>query len=104
MTKASGDIATIQAALDSYYAQNQAYPSGSQGTGLQALLTSAGISSYEVSAGAPPTGVTPSYDYVCANTAGPYSLFTITSVNGNYMEGSGTTGVSSPASLVHATY
>jgi type II secretion system protein G len=98
MTKANGDIATIQAALDSYYAQNQSYPNGSSGATLQNTLTTAGISSYEVDGGAPTNS--PPYGYICSSGSGPYAVYTITSVNGQYMEGTGTNGVSSAATLV----
>jgi general secretion pathway protein G len=98
MTKANGDITTIQAALDAYYSTNQVYPSS------QSLLTSAGISSYEVSGGAP--NGNPPYGYT-APSATPansqYRVYSITSVNGLYMEGIGTSGISSPATLVPST-
>jgi type II secretion system protein G len=93
MTKADGDITTIQAALDSYYSTNQMYPSS------QVLLTSAGISSYEVTtlAGSGPAGTNPPYLY--GLSAGSYFVSSITSVNGQYMVGTGTSGVSNPATL-----
>ena len=94
MTKADGDITTIQAALDAYYAQNQSYP------GAQSTLTSAGISSYEVNGGGP-TG-TPPYGYTLTSASG-YRVYSMTSVNAQYMEGSGTSGISSPATLVGPT-
>jgi general secretion pathway protein G len=96
MTKANGDITTIQAALDAYYAQNQSYP------GAQSTLTSAGISSYEVNGGGPVAGIPP-YGYTFLTTSGTYKVYTITSVNALYMEGIGTNGVSSPATLVPST-
>jgi general secretion pathway protein G len=93
MTKADGDITTIQAALDAYYSTNQAYPTG------QPTLTSAGISSYEVTtlAGTGPAGTNPPYLYL--GGTGSYYVSSITSVNGQYMVGSGVSGVSSPATL-----
>jgi general secretion pathway protein G len=99
MTKANGDITTIQAALDAYYSTNQAYPTGTGTTG-QVLLTSAGISSYEVlcSGGTGPAGTPPYTYYSSANST--YKLYSITSVNGLSMEGMGTSGMSSPATLV----
>jgi general secretion pathway protein G len=95
MTKADGDITTIQAALDAYYSTNQAYPNG------QPTLTSAGISSYEVTtlAGTGPAGTNPPYLYGSAAAGGPYFVSSITSVNGEYMVGTGTNGISSPATL-----
>jgi general secretion pathway protein G len=96
MTKASGDISTIQAALDSYYSQNQSYPMG------QTQLTAAGVSSYEVNGGG---GVNnPPYTYTTSGTnASKYDVYSITSVNANYMVGWGTSGISSPATLSTTT-
>jgi hypothetical protein len=65
----------------------------------QVLLTSAGISSYEVTtlAGSGPAGTNPPYLY--GLSAGSYFVSSITSVNGQYMVGTGTSGVSNPATL-----
>jgi general secretion pathway protein G len=100
MTKASGDITTIQAALDAYYSTNQNYPTTSTG------LTSAGVSSYEVlyssnntyTPNSGPQSTTPPYVYYLSS--GIYKVFSITTVNGAQMEGMGTNGVSGPATLV----
>jgi len=94
MTKANGDITTIQAALDAYYSTNQSYP------GSQTTLTSAGISSYEVNGGGP--AGTPPYGYTFTTASG-YRVYSMTSVNGLFMEGSGTSGMSNPATLVPTT-
>jgi prepilin-type N-terminal cleavage/methylation domain-containing protein len=94
MTNADGDITTIQAALDAYYSTNQNYP------GSQTTLASAGISSYEVNGGGP--NGNPPYGYFLS-TGGSYTVYSMTSVDGLYMEGSGTKGVSSPATLVGPT-
>jgi general secretion pathway protein G len=96
MTNADGDITTIQAALDAYYSTNQIYPNN------QSTLASAGISSYEVNGGGPVAGIPP-YGYTFLTTSGTYKVYTITSVNALYMEGIGTNGVSSPATLVPST-
>jgi prepilin-type N-terminal cleavage/methylation domain-containing protein len=95
MTNADGDITTIQAALDAYYSTNQSYPL------TQIQLISAGISPYEVTtlAGSGPAGTNPPYLYGSAAAGGPYFVSSITSVNGQYMVGNGTSGVSSPATL-----
>jgi type II secretion system protein G len=96
MTKANGDITTIQAALDSYYAQNQSYPAADWNA-----LATAGISSYEVS---PATAYANNSPYLYANsTTSAYSVYTVTSVNGNYMRGIGSSGISQqtvPTSVV----
>ena len=99
MTKANGDITTIQAALDAYYSTNMVYPSGTAST-QQSLLTSAGISPYEVNGGSP--NGNPPYGYTFLTTSG-YRVYSMTSVNAQYMEGSGTSGISSPATLVPST-
>ena len=96
MTNADGDITTIQAALGSYYSTNQVYPNN------QATLASAGTSSYEVNGGGPVAGIPP-YGYTLLTTSGTYKIYTITSVNALYMEGIGTSGISSPATLVPST-
>jgi general secretion pathway protein G len=100
LTKASGDITTVEAALDAYYATNQAYPNDIDDTTpalLQGALTAAGISSDEVDA----TGVTTRpYHYTCAIAAGPYKVYTQTAVNNQFMEAKGDHGVSGPAALV----
>jgi general secretion pathway protein G len=95
MTKASGEITTIQAALDAYYSTNMRYPL------TQIQLTSAGISPYEVTtlAGSGPAGTNPPYLYGSVAAGGPYFVSSITSVNGQYMVGTGTNGVSNPATL-----
>jgi general secretion pathway protein G len=98
MTKADGDITTIQAALDAYYATNQVYPSA------QTTLTSAGVSSYEVlfQGGTGPTGAgAPPYIY--NQTGSSYKVYSLTSVNSMWMEGVGTNGASTPATLVPST-
>ena len=97
MTKASGDIATIQAALDSYYAQNQSYP---EDTDFYALST-AGISSYEVSTAGRQNNSPYVYSVSGTNDT-QYEIFSVTTVNGQNMAGYGTSGVSSPASLIAA--
>ena len=93
MTKADGDITTMQAALDAYYSTNQNYPQS------QSALTMAGVSSYLVAtvSATIPTGSLP-YNYYPVS-ASTYKIFTITSVNGNYMEGIGTNGTSTSATL-----
>jgi general secretion pathway protein G len=95
MTQANGEITNIQAALDAYYSTNQSYPSSSS----QTQLISAGISSYEVTTavGVGPAGTNPSYLYGLSD--GSYFVSSITSVNGEYMVGTGTNGVSNPATL-----
>ena len=92
MTKANGDITTIQAAMDAYYSTNQVYPYN------QATLTSAGISPYEVNYNAATTGVP--YAISCTSTSpSNYNIWSVTSVNSMYMVGIGTNGVSTPATL-----
>jgi type II secretion system protein G len=97
MTKANGDITTIQAALDAYYSTNMGYPL------TQVQLITAGISSYEVTtstaANSGPAGTNPPYLYGSAAAVGPYFVSSVTSVNGQYMVGTGTSGVSGPATL-----
>jgi general secretion pathway protein G len=100
MTKAKGDITTMQAALDSYYAQNQSYPNGAWGQTLQNTLITVGISSYEVNAGFTPSGASPPYNYGNGLASNTYKVYSITSFNSLYMEGIGTTGLSLPATLV----
>jgi general secretion pathway protein G len=99
MTKASGDITTVQAAIEGYYATKNAYPFGAASADLQTTLTNAGISPDEVDATGVTTDTTP-YVYTCTVADGPYEVYMRKAVNEKYMEGSGTGGVSSQAALV----
>jgi general secretion pathway protein G len=99
MIRANGDITTIQAALDAYYTQNQQYPNGAASAAFQNMLTSAGISSYVVNGGAPPAKVTPPYNMVFSLGSNTYRVYSIMPANGQVMEGIGTNGISTPASL-----
>jgi general secretion pathway protein G len=94
LTKASGDISTIQAALDSYYAQNQAYPAD------QLALTVAGVSSYEVGTVGGDTNNPPYLYDVASGSTTIYSVWMGTQVNGGTEQGLGTNGVSGPATFV----
>jgi general secretion pathway protein G len=96
MTKAKDDITTIQAALDAYYVQNQSYPNGTTDEEQSALAT-AGISSYQVNVISGTNNAPYIYSSSASNT---YKVYTVTSVNDNYMEGIGTSGVSQLATLV----
>jgi general secretion pathway protein G len=93
ITKADGDIATIQASLESYYAQNQAYPTTS------ADLTAAGCSATMVTLGII-TGVP--YVYSVDGTGANYCVATAVTVDPtkDYVAGTGTNGTSSAAVLV----
>jgi general secretion pathway protein G len=105
LTKASGDITTVEAALDGYYATNNAYPNSTTSATavtLQAALTAAGISSGEVDADTASTDTQP-YVYTCAAAAGPYTVCTRTPVNKQNMQGTGTLGVSEQAKAISAT-
>jgi general secretion pathway protein G len=94
MTQANGEITNIQAALDAYYSTNQVYPNN------QSTLALAGISSYEVNGGA---GVNnPLYGYY-SSASNTYKVYSVTPVNSMYMEGVGTNGTSTPATLVPTT-
>jgi general secretion pathway protein G len=99
MIRANNDITNIQAALDAYYVQNQSYPNGATDE-VQSALTTAGISSYQVNS----VSGTNKAPYVYSSSApNAYKVYTITSVNGNYMEGIGTGGVSQMATLATST-
>ncbi len=86
ITKAKGDISTMSAALDSYYAQNQGYPGTDDGS-----LVSAGLSTVEVS-GTPTTGV----PYVIATDANGYVIYTEVRPDGNnWVVATGSQGITS---------
>lgn len=88
ITKATGDITTMQAALDSYYAQHSTYPA----TNITSL-EDAGLSTFMVSTSA--TSPVP-YVYATSGTAG-YKIWTAVKVSGdNYVAGSGVDGKSDP--------
>ena len=92
LTKANGDIATVQAALDAYYSTNQNYPPD------EAHLTLAGITTYVVNGEGTPNPLNAPYNYK-SSAANKYDIYTIASVNSEYVEAMGTNGVSSPATL-----
>jgi general secretion pathway protein G len=96
MTKARDDITTVQAALDAYYVKNQSYPNGTDDEEQSALAT-AGISSYQVNSVSGTNNAPYVYFSSASNT---YKVYTVTSVNDNYMEGIGINGVSQLATLV----
>lgn len=93
ITKADGDIASIQASCESYYAQNQTYPIDGPS------LAAAGCSSVMVNYGAPLTGVP--YVYTDPTGGTTYNVYTAATVDSNkdYVLGTGTSGTSSAAVL-----
>ncbi|MFA5384742.1 MAG: prepilin-type N-terminal cleavage/methylation domain-containing protein [Eubacteriales bacterium] len=93
--KAKADISTMQAAVDSYYAENGYYP----GDGTGDSLASFGLSTLIVGTlGETKTYV---YDDISATT---YKLFTRVKVDGKYhVMGVGTDGASEKAVPVEAT-
>jgi general secretion pathway protein G len=92
LTSANNNITNMQAALDSYYQQNQAYPTTTSG------MAAAGLSSYLVTNNGAIwcTGANPSYTYRCT-TSSTYAVYLTTQANGMYEEGGGTSGISAPA-------
>jgi prepilin-type N-terminal cleavage/methylation domain-containing protein len=98
LIKANDDIATIQAALDSYYQTNQFYPSS------QDYLTSAGLSSLLVYYQGQANINNALYAYSQGTVANKYYVYLNMSVNGMYAEGTGTSGISSPATLTANYY
>jgi prepilin-type N-terminal cleavage/methylation domain-containing protein len=91
VTKAKGDMATLSAALDSYYATNQAYPS-SYDTGL----VLAGLSTAEVGS----SGTTGRlYTITTSGTPG-YEIYTTTPPDGtNYVIATGAKGVTAQSPI-----
>jgi general secretion pathway protein G len=86
ITKATGDLTTIQAALESYYAQNNAYPE------VGADLTAAGISPTMCTLTAT-TGV----PYIYSPGGTDYSVVTASKLDGeNYLTATGEEGNSAP--------
>jgi general secretion pathway protein G len=95
LTKANGDITTMQAALDSYYQQNQAYPTTTSG------LSAAGLSSYQVlTTGWSQAGA----NYTYSATSSGYVVYLTTQANGRYEEGAGTSGISAPVVSTTGTW
>lgn len=93
--KAKADISTMQAAVDSFYAENGYYP----GDGAAADLASFGLSTQTVGVIGDSTPYI--YDNISATT---YKLFTRVKVDGNYhVLGVGTDGASEKAVPVAAT-
>ncbi|MCS5694822.1 type IV pilin protein [Desulfofundulus thermocisternus] len=83
ITKAKGDITTMQAALDSYYAENNAYPAGGD-------LSKAGLSTDIIS-----TDGAKVYKYQVSNDNSSYVVSTSKTVDGtNYVYGKGENGKS----------
>jgi general secretion pathway protein G len=95
LTKANDDITTIQAALDSYYSTNQTYPSN------QTMLSSAGISSFEVNAGTTSNPNNAPYGYSGGGSS--YTVNMHATGNGEYMQGTGASGISTPATAIAGT-
>ena len=93
--KAKADISTMQAVVDSFYAENGYYPGDANADNL----TSFGLSTLVV--GVPGDSMTYIYD----NTGGTtYKLFTRTKLDGKYfVVGVGTEGVSQKAVPVETT-
>jgi general secretion pathway protein G len=93
MTKAKGDITTMQAALDSYYSQNGVYPNSAN------AITTAGITMASYTGLVPVLGALGTYTYGYESAAGnaSYSLWTVTSVSGQYEVGTGGLGISQVA-------
>lgn len=90
VTKSTGDITTVQAALDSYYAQHFAYPSASDPASLEA----AGLSTSMVATAADTsTDIPYRYDVVVANGYKVYTRASLDSSN-HYVEGTGVSGIS----------
>jgi len=86
VTKAKGDITTIQGALDSYYAEHNAYPDEDK-------LSSAGVSTDVVG---PSTSSTHTYLYK-KSTDNEYSVYTRVTYDGtHYVIGTGKDGRSNP--------
>jgi general secretion pathway protein G len=95
LTKGNGDITTIQAALDSYYSTNQTYPTG------QTALSSAGISSFEVNAVTTSNPNNAPYGYSGGGSS--YTVNMHATGNGEYMQGTGASGMSTPATAIAGT-
>jgi type II secretory pathway pseudopilin PulG len=102
ITKADGDIATIQASLESYYAQNQTYPTDAPT--LETAGCSSSMVSYAPATGAPyvyvPGTITPATGTTIASTTS-YLVSTATTVDSNsdYVQGTGVSGTSTAAAL-----
>lgn len=89
ITKAKGDITTMQAALDSYYAEKNEYPKDDNG------LKDAGISTDVLSSSA--SGSTP---YVYNGDSTTYTIKTRRLVDGiHFVVGTGSYGRSNPPDL-----
>ncbi len=81
VTKAKAEITTMQAALDSYYAENYQYPSTPADAGLSADLIGSGKK----------------YGYSVGTNNKSYSLYTNEKVDGsNYVVATGIEGRSNP--------
>ena len=92
ITKATGDVSTMAAALDSYYQTqpNQGYPTGAD------ALVAAGISTTQCNYDATATGIP--YVYIPDATGGGYVIETSTPLDGtNYVVASGAAGQSGTA-------
>ncbi len=86
VTKAKGDISTMAAAMDSYYAQNQTYP----GTDVPGLIQ-AGLSTAEVSG----STLTP-YVIATQSDSSSYVIYTAVKPDGiNYVVSTGAQGITS---------
>lgn len=80
-TKAKGDITTIQAALDTYYAENNRYPNADE------LATGARVSTDFVNT----TGNVP-YIYIKDNPTNGYTVHTRVKVSDKFVKGTGVEG------------
>jgi general secretion pathway protein G len=102
ITKADGDIATIQASLESYYAQYQTYPTDAT------TLTTAGCSSSMVGtpavAGVPyvytPGTITPAGTTIASTASYVVATSVTVDSNSNYVVGTGANGTSNPVQLI----
>ncbi len=96
ITKARGDITTIQADLETYYNQNQSYPAADGTVTIDDSLGSAGLGPSLVSSSTDATITTP-YVYIPASATpcSGYTVYTASAVDGSltgFVVATGTSG------------